>query len=405
MKKVDYTGKVYIGLVVGLIIVVQFADSFCTEIFSKMQSFLIKDFIIKDFQPDMNEAVSKLGYMMLPFYIVPAFSPFARIFVDKYGKKKVLLVNLIFLCIGCSVCGMACNIWIYLLGNAMITFATSIDIQNMYIAQNLPEKRRATVRGILCGITALSTMTIPVCRGYFVNTTWGWKGIYCVAVIFVLIAFFAGMAIKETKASLVQKKTQQKKIEKQDNVLIKKYFIILFFVGIATSGVTLYNEILLDNNGYGIDEVNRVLFIQPAALFIVNIVIGLLADKYKRKNMVCVSLSMAIIFLSAYVIGVNYGFVPEILGIFWGNMIGCYFSAVNIIFLVLMEEAKNNNIGKISALSAYINGAGNAIGIIICTVLVKVAGMEMVKLTTAIPVLIVSIVLLLKMNKINLKEI
>lgn len=85
--------KLYIGSIVLLVMLVQFVDSYCAELYSKMQSFVVRDYIIKGTELNMNEAVSKLGYMMLPFYIIPALSPMVRIFVDKYGKKKVILIN------------------------------------------------------------------------------------------------------------------------------------------------------------------------------------------------------------------------------------------------------------------------------------------------------------------------
>ncbi|MBP3620559.1 MAG: MFS transporter [Lachnospiraceae bacterium] len=406
MRKANYTGKLYIGLVVGLIMIVQFADSYSAELFSKIQSFVIGDFFIKNTQLDMEEAVSRLGYMMLPFYIVPALSPLARIFVDRYGKKRVMVVNLVFLAIGCGVCGLTDNIWVYLLGNGLVTFATSIDIQNIYIAQDLPEKRRATVRGILSGVTAVAAMLIPVCRGYFVNTDYGWRGVYGIAILVSIIALFVVIIVKENKVAWVQLQKTPERVEKSklNDLLIKKYLLILFFIGIATSGITMYNEPILANLGYEENAINQVLLAQPIALLIINIIIGIFADRYERKNVAGISLSIAIVFLLAYVIGSKYECISYILGIFWGGMVGAYFSAVNILFLVLMENAKDNNIGKISAISAYINGAGNAVGIVICTVLVKVAGMEIVKISTAIPVLLVAIILLLKVEKFNLKE-
>lgn len=189
MKKHGKTKK-YMILVISMVLFSQLADSFCAEIYSKMQSFILDDYIIRGTGLDMNEAVSKLGYMMLPFYIVPALSPLARVFVDKYGKNRVMSANFILLIAGCVICAISGNIIAFLIGNAIITFAVSVDIQNMYVARELPKEKRATVRGIMSGVSAGAAMLIPLLRKYLVERGAGWKGIYVAAVpvcVFVLI--------------------------------------------------------------------------------------------------------------------------------------------------------------------------------------------------------------------------
>ena len=392
--------KLYICSIVLLVMLVQFVDSYCAELYSKMQSFVVRDYIIKGTELNMNEAVSKLGYMMLPFYIIPALSPMVIIFVDKYGKKKVILINGIVLILGCLMCGKALNIGLFLIGNGLITLATSTDIQNIYIVQELPKNKRATIRGVMSGVTACAAMLIPLIRKINIESGQDWRGVYFIAVLLGVAGL--GVILITKEKSLYKNETEHIETNNKENKnIVKNYMIILFFVGIATSGVTMYNEPILVNRGCDEALINTVLLIQPITLLVVNIISGYFADKSKRNIIVLIDITLSVVSLVVYILSSDYMIDSYILGIAWGVMVGCYFSAVNIMFIIIMENVKYENIGKISALSAYVNGAGNACGIIMCTTLVKEIGMEIVKLTTAIPVLLISVVLIVMFTRLK----
>lgn len=53
---------------------------------------------------------------------------------------------------------------VFLIGNSLISLSTSVDIQYIYIASFIDEKKRATVRGILAAAAALSAASVPVIR-------------------------------------------------------------------------------------------------------------------------------------------------------------------------------------------------------------------------------------------------
>lgn len=390
--------KLYIGSIVLLVMLVQFVDSYCAELYSKMQSFIVSDYIIKGTELNMNEAVSKLGYMMLPFYIIPALSPMARILVDKYGKKKVILINGLVLIIGCFICGNALNIGLFLIGNGLITLATSTDIQNIYVVHELPKDKRTTIRGVMSGVTACAGMLIPLIRKISIESGQDWRGVYFIAMLLGLAGFGVIFAIKEK--SLYKNETEDIEINTQENKkLVKVYIIILFFVGIATSGIAMYNEPILVNRGLDESLINTVLLIQPVTLLVVNIISGYLADKCKRHIIVLIDIILSVVSLMVYIFSINYIINSYILGVAWGVMVGCYFSAVNIMFIIIMENVQYENTGKISALSAYVNGVGNACGIVMCTILVKEIGMEIVKLIIAIPILLISVVLIVRFTR------
>ena len=75
-------------------------------------------------------------------------------------------------------------------------------------------------------------------------------------------------------------------------------------------------------------------------------------------------------------------------------MYGSYYSTVNLLQLMIAELADNHSIGKMSAIAVIIYGFGDAIGILCISLLVSHMNIMMAKLLTALPVLVIGMILL-----------
>ena len=87
----------------ALIILVQFVDSYCTEIFGKTQSLSVRTFLMDPRGMSSDAAVAYMSRGMLPFYLIGALTPFIRSYTDIIGRKKMMLTNVSLLVLG-SVC-------------------------------------------------------------------------------------------------------------------------------------------------------------------------------------------------------------------------------------------------------------------------------------------------------------
>lgn len=118
---------------VALIILVQFVDSYCTEMFGKTQSLSVRTFLMDPRGMSSEAAVAYMSRGMLPFYLIGALTPFIRSYTDIIGRKKMMIINVALLAVGSAVCLLANNLWIYLLGNGILILGYSLDIHLIYI--------------------------------------------------------------------------------------------------------------------------------------------------------------------------------------------------------------------------------------------------------------------------------
>ena len=403
--------KTYIYILICIILIMQLFDSYCTDLFSKLQSFLLSDFLIDGRGMNLQDAVSYMGYVSLPFYAIPVLAPLARILIDKIGIKPIFVANIIILITGCFLCAFAPSLFIYLIGNGLVIFSTSMDIQYIYIAQDVPNNRRATIRGIASGVAAAATMLIPLFRSSFVDQRGeSWRSLYRIAIVIgagtVLISLFLRSRGKKQTQTINTKDIEPQSVEDinvtenedTNKKSIRSFYICLFLFGIATTGITAYNEPLLAFGNASERQIRDILLIQPAVSFIINIASGYLADKINRKTVILTDMLLSAVALLTYVISIFLGHTGAVCGIAWGFMIGCYFSAANLMILTVLEYADRKRIGRVSAASNYANASGNAIGLLFCTVFVKNTGMGAVKLLSAIPVILLAFIYLKRRN-------
>ena len=405
--------KTYIYILICIILIMQLFDSYCTDLFSKLQSFLLSDFLINGRGMELQDAVSYMGYATLPFYVIPMLAPLVRMSVDKIGIKPLFIGNIIVLIVGCMLCAFAPSLTIYLIGNGLVIFSSSMDLQYIYIAEEIPEHRRATVRGISAGVAAAATMLIPALRSQLIDIHgYSWRSLYVAAIGIGAGTFLISLLLRRSVKNPVRasKETATKNTdttivlpEKERKKAIQSLYIALFLFGMATNGMTAYNEPLLSFGKASAIQIRNTLLIQPVVSLVINVLSGYLADKISRKAIILADMLLSAVSLMVYVFGIQLGYAGVVSGVAWGFMIGCYFSAANLMILTVLEYAEQGKIGKVSAMSNYANAGGNAIGLLFCTFLVKYTGMSAIKLISAIPVIVVSFIYLRSKNPFQKK--
>lgn len=405
--------KTYIYILICIILIMQLFDSYCTDLFSKLQSFLLSDFLIDGRGMELQDAVSYMGYATLPFYVIPMLAPLVRMSVDKIGIKPLFIGNIIVLIVGCMLCAFAPSLTVYLIGNGLVIFSSSMDLQYIYIAEEIPEHRRATVRGISAGVAAAATMLIPTLRSQFIDIRgYSWRSLYVAAIGIGAGTFLISLLLRKSvkNSARVLKEAAPKNTDRtialpkeERKKAIRSLYIALFLFGIATNGMTAYNEPLLSFGKATTIQIRNTLLIQPVVSLVINVLSGYLADKISRKAIILADMLLSAVSLIVYVGCIRLGYAGVISGVAWGFMIGCYFSAANLMILTVLEYAEEGKIGKVSAMSNYANVAGNAIGLLFCTFLVKYTGMSAIKLISAIPVIVVSFIYLRSKNPFQKK--
>lgn len=394
----------------ALIILIQFIDSYCTEIFGRTQSLSVTTFLIDAREMSADEGVAYMSRMMLPFYLIGMLTPFVRSYADIVGRKVMLFINVALLAVGSVICMLADSLIIYLLGNGILILGYSLDIHMIYIVDMLPANRRATVRGICGGTAMAAAMCIPLMRSWVVNRSGhGWQEIYVVGIaggvvilacmgIYMVVRSAAGQGscggyeIQENKTTINETSIKTESVKdgkihfiqtlgalcKQNRT--KALLISICAVGLATAGIQYYNEPLLAFGGMSEKNVNLVLVWQPVTALAVNVITGIAADRTRREYVVAAGITLSLVSGCVFIIGAGGMASPVLMGILWGCMSGSYYSSEELINMMVMESAAPEVRGRASAMSTFAYGIGDQLGIFAISIVVGIAGMRWTKL-------------------------
>ena len=426
-----------------LIILIQFIDSYCTEIFGRTQSLSVKEFLMDARGMGADEGVAYMSRMMLPFYLIGMLTPFVRSYADIVGRKVMLAFNVALLAIGSVICMLADSLMLYLLGNGILILGYSLDVHMIYIVDMLPADNRATVRGICGGAAMAAAMCIPLFRSLVVGESgYGWQRLFLVGIIGGVICLALVLIYRMPES---EKDTKEVRIDtKYDSKLDSKYesrheskdepddklgqmqsnaeqagpddghihfirtmrniwqqtetrrlLIGISVVGIATAGITYYNEPMCAFSGMGEKSVNMVLFIQPLTALVINVLIGILADRIHRMYVVRIGIVLSLVSGIAFTAGVGHTDSVLLIGILWGCMYGFYFSAEELINMMVMESVDSSVRGRVSALSTFAYGIGDQLGIFAISLVVGALGMKWAKMIFLVP-LVFAVILFMK---------
>lgn len=396
--------------VAALIILVQFIDSYCTEIFGRTQSLSVTTFLIDAREMSADEGVAYMSRMMLPFYLIGMLTPFVRSYADIVGRKVMLFINVALLAVGSVICMLADSLIIYLLGNGILILGYSLDIHMIYIVDMLPANRRATVRGICGGTAMAAAMCIPLMRSLVANRSGhGWQEIYVVGIaggvvilacmgIYMVVRSAAGQGscggdeIQENETATNETLIKRESVKdgnihfiqtlgalcKQNRT--KALLISICAVGLATAGIQYYNEPLLAFGGMSEKNVNLVLVWQPMTALAVNVITGIAADRTRREYVVAAGITLSLVSGCVFIIGAGRMASPVLMGILWGSMSGSYYSSEKLINMMVMESAAPEVRGRASAMSTFAYGIGDQLGIFAISIVVGIAGMRWTKL-------------------------
>lgn len=418
-----------------LIILIQIIDSYCTEIFGRTQSLAARTFLVIPEKMDSDSAIAYMSRMMLPFYLIGMLTPFVRSYTDIIGRKRMLIINVSLLVAGSVICIFAENLPVYLLGNGVLILGYSLDVHMIYIVDMLPADKRATVRGICGGAAMAAAMCIPLFRSLVVGESgYGWQRLFLVGIIggaiclALVLIYRMPESEKDTKEVYIDTKYDTKHESKdgsddkfcqvQSNAEqagiddghihfirtmkniwqqteTRRLLIGISVVGIATAGITYYNEPMCAFSGMGEKSVNMVLFIQPLTALVINVLIGILADRIHRMYVVRIGIVLSLVSGIAFTAGVGHTDSVLLIGILWGCMYGFYFSAEELINMMVMESVDSSVRGRASALSTFAYGIGDQLGIFAISLVVGALGIKWAKMIFLVP-LVFAVILFMK---------
>ena len=322
--------------------------------------------------------------------------------------------------------------WGFLIGSFIISFFISHDIQIIYILEESPSNKRATIYSLLKGLGALGTFFIPLLRSTVMhNDPTLWRNIYlipgiCGLLISVLVFILAKESkifVKERREYLLipfEDRIKQEEIEKENkkanskksgifNAIkyifqhkeLKTLIIIKTIFDAAIIAMTMYESIMASAN-MSTEDITKALFPYPLIYCVSVILSGFLADKIGRKRIIVIFGLLCAISFSVFVYFANNhnSFNPYLIGVSYGLYIGGYWIGRDYMEIISTEMVPTEIRASIIGAEGLLVYVGMAVGFVFVNIGILFMPIWLVCLIFSVPCVLVSIFLLL----FNVKE-
>ncbi|MCB9594830.1 MAG: MFS transporter [Sandaracinaceae bacterium] len=120
---------------------------------------------------------------------------------DRWGRKRVLTITIAGYTLFSFGSALAPNIWVFAILQlvARVFLIGEWAISMVYAAEEFPAARRGLMIGLIQGFSSLGSV---VCAGVvplLLNTPWGWRTVYFVGTVPLILLAFARRGLKESK--------------------------------------------------------------------------------------------------------------------------------------------------------------------------------------------------------------
>ena len=182
-------------------------DEISSTVAVQVQSSVVAEFFVRPLNVPYNEAMAMFSTATMFSYALMALVPFYKALADKFGRKPFLVFNTLGMGIGMALACWSSNMVLYFIGYGMTVFFVQHDMQIVYLYEIVPKERRATIYGLIKGISSLGIILIPMLRSSVLGTdTTLWRGVYFLpALIVIAVSLFSLAVTRESKTFLDQR--------------------------------------------------------------------------------------------------------------------------------------------------------------------------------------------------------
>ncbi len=413
------SGSKYFFVLLLLIAIVNILDEVTSNLTVTVQSSFVTEFFVNN--PFMGKYYtyedglafhSSIGVFT---YVLGIFTPFYKALADKWGRKPLFVLSTLGMATGLLVIHLSSSYIMFLVGFAIISFFMGHDIQIIYVLEEAPTKHRARIYSLLKALGILGTVAIPALRDLLMkNDPTRWRLVFLAPAI---VGFFAcamvilfaretkvyleertaylSIPYEEREAEKLRKKEQAKADAKKQGVFngIKYIFsnkdtrtvIITHMVfDVAIASVGLFYESIMHIAGLSTAETTDALYMIPFVYSAVTLLSGFVADLIGRKKTVFIGSAMCVVCFVMFIVGLNKGFPPYLIGIFAGLYQSGYWIGRDYMNIMMTEKVPTEIRASVVGGEGLLVTVGMALGYIL-----MIVGMQFVSVGTACLVIIV----------------
>ncbi len=204
---------------------------------------------------------------------------------DRFGKRTLLALTVLIYSIGSAVCGLAPNLWVFLLGRALVGLGVGGEwaIGHGMVAEAVESKYRGRAAALLQAGEPVGVALAAV-AGFLIVPVVGWRAVLLGSSATAMLALFMrrSMALpnEKTRRPVNLLKVFQAGVGKK---IFLAWILVVLKLGTYWTCYTWLPSFLLTDMGQGVGKSTRWVLTAQAGQFAGMLAFGNLADRYGRR--------------------------------------------------------------------------------------------------------------------------
>jgi putative MFS transporter len=150
---------------------------------------------------DLGADESTLGYALSIVRAGALGAVVCGALADRYGRRRVLLATVAGYTLATVATGFSAGItdFVFYQLIATIFLTAEVVLASVVVAEELPPERRASGIGLICALGAIGSSVAALLFPVVHPTSFGWRGLYLIGAIPLLLIAFARRGLNETR--------------------------------------------------------------------------------------------------------------------------------------------------------------------------------------------------------------
>lgn len=262
--------------------------------------------VLPEIRAEMGLTKTDAGLMVSTIHVGTVVAFFLMRYADRWGRKQLLTVTIAGYTVFTFLSGLAPEVYSFALCQliARVFLIAEWATSMVLAAEEFPADRRGLVLGSIQGMSSLgSVFCAGVVPALIKSSSYGWRMVYFVGIIPLLVLAVARRGLKESKRFAEVKKLREGKKTSLFDIwrtpyrgrMLKMSLIWGLTYVCTNNAITFWKEFVRENRGFSLEDVGSAIAIAAVGAIPLVFLAGRLLDGLGRRRGAVVIYTMAML--------------------------------------------------------------------------------------------------------------